>query len=422
MHDDKRVVFFSKEDMAGGFELQKGEHILRSDPKPYYTDVNDVLELYNIKKYIDNELYLKNWTQDDINSFKRKIVSYGKIIAQFMSAITNVRFNEIYQTIIFDYERSFWELINNLNLSKNISNENFLSILENKSYIKYEILHHKKIVNHFDKTLKSFFLNHPECAEIIMSVYEIKHDNHDNGYHLPPSLTIEDKEIIINKYLDYPQANLNYIPIIHNARNRSDFKLSDKTRLKAQKRYDKETEEYFSKSNGIKYGVTVAFSEDMKTIKDATFSEESRTTSYTYNSNFIKQNHDTHQLFEMFIILFEYLDEQNRIELVSKQSQLSVIERDMWLKSKNDYSISNIFRIYNITSHLQIVSFKHELEKLGISLEDTLKHVYTSVFPAKYCYAKNGQFSIPTGNTFLDKVRFIAPEFEFLLKQYKLFV
>ena len=29
-------------------------------------DINDVLELYNIKKYIDNNLYLKDWSQEDI--------------------------------------------------------------------------------------------------------------------------------------------------------------------------------------------------------------------------------------------------------------------------------------------------------------------------------------------------------------------
>ena len=56
--DLNKVVFHSKEDMAGGHNLQKGEHILRSDTKSNYTDINEILELYNLKKYFDNELYL----------------------------------------------------------------------------------------------------------------------------------------------------------------------------------------------------------------------------------------------------------------------------------------------------------------------------------------------------------------------------
>ena len=48
--DLNKVVFHSKEDMAGGYNLQKGENILRADTKANYTDINEVLELYNIKK------------------------------------------------------------------------------------------------------------------------------------------------------------------------------------------------------------------------------------------------------------------------------------------------------------------------------------------------------------------------------------
>jgi len=422
MKEENRVVFFSKEDMAGGFELQKGEHILRGDIKQEYVDINDILELYNIKKYIDNELYLKSWTTDDINNFKQKIVSFGKIIAQFMSAITNENFDQIYQYIIFDYEKSFWELINNLNLSKNISKDKLLGVLENKSYIKYEILQNKQIVEHFDKVLKTFFLNHPESAEIVLSVYEVKKDNNESPYYLPKSLTVEDKENIIINYLNSSQTNINYVSLIPNARNQTDFKLSDKTRLLAKKLYAKETERFFAETNGIKFGVSVGFSDNQETIKDASLSKDNLTAYYSYSSDFIKQNRDPHQLFEMFTVLFEYLDEQSRIELISKPSQLDVIERAMGLKSKNDYLTSHLFKIYNITSHLQIVGFRNELGKMGISLEDTLKHIYTITFPEKYGYANNARFSIPTGKTFLEKVRFIAPEFESLIKQYKLFV
>ena len=85
--DLNKVVFHSKEDMAGGYNLQKGEHILRADTKSNYIDINEVLELYNIKKYIDNDLYLRNRTQDDITNFKQKATEFGKTIGRFFATI-----------------------------------------------------------------------------------------------------------------------------------------------------------------------------------------------------------------------------------------------------------------------------------------------------------------------------------------------
>jgi hypothetical protein len=38
--DLNRVVFYSKEDMAGGMQLRKGENILRSPLKDGYSDIN----------------------------------------------------------------------------------------------------------------------------------------------------------------------------------------------------------------------------------------------------------------------------------------------------------------------------------------------------------------------------------------------
>lgn len=100
-NDLNRVKFFSKEDMAGGHQLSKGEHILRKETLSNYTDINDVLELYNIKKYIDNDLYLRDWSQEDIEDFKQKVTEYGKVIRQFMSKIDNNNVVDLYEKIFY---------------------------------------------------------------------------------------------------------------------------------------------------------------------------------------------------------------------------------------------------------------------------------------------------------------------------------
>ena len=162
--DLNKVIFYSKENLAGAHQLQKGEHVLRFDLKSNYTDINDIFELYNIKKYVDNELYLKSWTNDDITNFKQKAAEFGKNIGQFMAKIKDSNVENLYENTLQNYVHSFWELVNNQSVFKRISKSNFSNILSNEPHIIHEILTHKNIVDHYDKEIRLFLLTYPQSA------------------------------------------------------------------------------------------------------------------------------------------------------------------------------------------------------------------------------------------------------------------
>ena len=415
MSDRNRIVFRPH----GRLGLIKGETILRANTIPDYSDINDVLELYNLKKYIDNDIFLESWTQEDLALFRKRTKEYGSIISGFMASISNENIEPFYNSIIFDYKNTFWEIVNNQGFYKNISSERIKAILDNNPHVIRTFLRNEKIVNHYNNVVKNFLLTHPESAEIILSKYEINNDN--NQIFLPKILTVEDKEKIIDNYLDWGNANYNYLMIIRNARDRNDFKLSDKIRLKAQKLHDKKTQDFFATRKGIKFGVSICFSENMDRIKSAELSKD-HTIKYSYNLDFIKQNNNPFALFENFFYLFEYIDEQHRIDLVSKESDLSTLERCIGVHSQNEYRDSFRFRQAENTSFLQMVAYTSVLEKLGVALEDVLSQVFTSFFPEKYGFASNCRFLALTSSSLLEKVRILAPELESILKQYKLFV
>ena len=245
-------------------------------------------------------------------------------------------------------------------------------------------------------------------------------DCNKEQYYLPPSLTVEDKETIILNYLDSPEVNINYLPVIQNARNREDFKLSDKTRLKAKRLNEKKTDEFFNTVSGTSFGVSISFPENAPKIKDRKLKDD-RIIEYTYSLDFIKANNNPHALFENFHYLFEYLDNQHRIGLINKKSSMDVLEM-IGVHSTNEYRTNFVFRTSENTAILQIAGYKSVLEKMGISLEDTLSFVFSTLFAEKYGFANNARLTMPTGDSYLEKVRSLAPEFESLLKQYKLFV
>ena len=419
--DLNKVVFHSKEDMAGSYNLQKGEHILRADTKSNYTDINEVLELYNIKKYIDNDLYLRNWAQDDITNFKQKATEFGKAIGRFFATIDDNNFVSEYEKTLRNYVHSFWEIVNNQNIFKRISKTNFSNILTNELHLIHEILIHKGIVDHYDTEIKNFLLIYSQSAEILLSIYEVKDDLRKNQKYLPKSLTVEEKESILSNYLDSADVNYNYIGLIQNARNRNDFKVSDKTRLKAKRLHKSETENFFAGNNGMRYGVSVSFPEKSNKIKDGNIDQNSFI-NYSYSLDFIKQNREPYFLFQNFIVLFEYLDIQRRINLVSKKKKMAVFERIMGVHSQNEYRGGTEFNLLEMTSQIQLSGYNKVLSDIGISLENVLHEVFTSSFQEKYEFANNARFSIPSAKSYFEKVRLLGPEFESVLKQFKLFV
>ncbi len=424
-HDLNRVEFYSKEDMAGGYHLSKGEHILRNETKSIYEDINDVLELYNIKKYLDNGLYLKNWSQDDIKDFKQKAIEYGKIVGQFMSKINDNNINLYYNKLLHGYLNSFWELINNQKIFKNISAENFNLILKDNPHEIRSILSFKGLVNRYNTELREFLLTYDYSAEILLSIYEEKDDlNRKKEKHLPQSLTIKDKEDIVSNYIDKEDCNLNYLRLIRHARNKDNFKLSDKIRLKAKRKEKTETDKIFEEKKNVvlqKHGVSVSFSKDQEKIKTGYL--DGLVANYSYSIDYVKQNNDSHTLFLNFIILFEFLDNQFRIDLVHKENQMGVMERVMGIRSESEYKRSIAFNTSEMTSHAQIVAYSSIINGIELSLENILQDVYTSIFHKEYGFANNSRLLMPSANvSIFEKVRILAPEFESVLKQYKLFV
>lgn len=424
-HDLNRVEFYSKEDMAGGYYLSKGEHILRNETKSVYEDINDVLELYNIKKYIDNGIYLKSWTQKDIVDFKEKATEYGKIVGKFLSKISDSNVISYYKQILHGYINSFWELVNNQKIYKQISVENFATILTNNLHEIRSILTHRNLVVHYKTVLRDFLLTYSQSAEILLSIYEEKDVfNNEKKMYLPQNLTIKDKENIISHYIDSENSNLNYLRLILNVRNKSDFKISDKTRLKAKRKEKIETDKIFHEKGNAsfqKYGVSISFPENPNKIKEEYI--EGLVTNYSYSLNYIKQNNDIHSLFLNFKISFEYLDTQNRINLVSKINEMGVFERVIGIHSENEYRYGIAFNLSEMTSHAQIVAYNKIINGLGNSLENILQCVFTSIFQEKYDFVNNARISLPsTTISYFEKVRLLAPEFESILKQYKLYV
>ncbi|MGM7446894.1 hypothetical protein ACP7H9_00090 [Idiomarina sp. ST20R2A10] len=420
-----RVVFHSVHDISGGHSLSLAEKILdqHCDEDDYGYNINDIVELYNIKLFFDNGLYLKSWSESDKEKYIDKVKGLSSTIGRFFSQLDDAKFVEQYNQLSYQYLDYFWCLVNNYQAFKNISSSNFKEILKvNPNHIR-NVLRQKFIVKKYKNEICELLKSYDRSAEILLSIYEV--DGEPNSYklYLPDCLTNDDKERIVSNYIASEHCGTGYLKLIQNSKRHSDFVISDKVRLEAKRKYQLEVDKIFNgTSRGVmKFGVSIRYRE--KAEEKVSVSLEGSRVNYEYSLDYIRKNNELYSLYRNFKILFDYVDNQNRITLVSKQSQLGVLERFMGVRSRSEYIYGMAFTQLDMASSAQIFSYAKVLLDLDQSLESILQYVFNKLFSERYGFPSNSFLTVPTASaSALEKVRTIAPELESILKQYKLFV
>jgi len=415
-----RIKFFSNADGASGHYLALAEPILRNfDKEKSIDDINDIIELYQIKRYIDADLFLPSWTESDRSYFKEIVKEIWSSIGKYWIIIDDRNFRRLFKALEFSYRDSFWDLIEKFENYKNISKGIFVKMLNSKQVYLRDVLHHKKLVKYYGQEIKQHMLVKVESAELLLAQYEEKHERDFTDINFPGCLTLEDKEQIILNYLDWEDANLNYIRLIVNSRDTERLKLSDKTRLKAHNVERKKNNEILETGYVWNCGNQVTLSQDQE--EPVLITWEDHIQKVSYSTKWLDQFDDSLSLFQIFSNLFGFIDEFGLIELVSKKREMDGMEK-IFMKSKNCYSKGMTFTRKSNLSHLQILMCSaHYLPGRNKTIELILKEVIDGLING-FFGLKNLKITFPSENTSnLEKVRMIAPEFESLLKQFQLY-
>ncbi len=367
----ERIVFYSKEDGATSHNLIKAEKLLNNFSSEQNFTLNDLLEFYNIKLYFDNDLFLTKWSKSDNEKYNQIVEKNWLSLKKRFLKINDLNIEEIINDLEYRYKNNFWELINKLSIYKNISQQTFSCILENfSSQINY-ILPQKNIVQKFNKVIRDFLLTYKNSAEILLSQFEEKKsDKKSPKYFFPKSLSLTDKESIINSYLDLDDSNLNYIRLVEKSKDSNELRLSGKTRYKAKKKAEEYNKEILEKGHTWSIRVQGGLSKDQN--EPVIFKNENGLVDATYSEKYLDVIENQVDLFKAFSYLFNYTDETSLIYLVSKASELDVMERVMGLKSKNEYDIGEVFTRKEMLSILQLHLFENYLKRKDSGIEQII--------------------------------------------------
>ena len=416
---EHRIKYYSKSDLSVGWNLQKIEEVIKEyDEKREDYIINDIIEFYNITKYLDNELYLKNWDKDYINDLKKINIKLKAGIGRYFNNIKNKNIYEIFNLIEIRYKEDFFEIFENYKLYNRINQTSFNRLISN-THILELVLRNRKITEVYTDIIIKKFQKYNDSALILMNKYVLERNDNEELY-IPKKLTIAERENIFIKYIKSREANLNYLRVILNIESNPNVLLiSDKTKLLAKKRIDRDTKKFFEKNKGIGISTLVSFKEGAKD----TFSYNSKGMNIEceYDLNWIKENNDYPTLLNNFIYLFEFVDMETRINLVNKKSEDGLFEK-LSIRSKKEYKCNETFQRKSMLSSLQIMAYYKQLNNIGIKLEKIIEWFFKRYLKDEF-KIKSYKINVPTeGSTYLEKCRNILIEMDYILKEYKLFV
>jgi len=373
-----------------------------------------------IQQFFHNRIYSIHWTKQQLNDYSEIVSDFSRVIGEFFSGINIDTIESMFDTIYYDYRNDFWKLIEKYKVYDKISVEQFRKIILNKHFILNDVLKCKNIVKKFSGEIITYMEKNPFCAEIILSYYLEKHDRNIESLYFPVKLSNEKKTLILDKYIASNSSNINYLKLIFESNSTNNLRLPDRLKLKAKRKYDEEIETLFKEGTGFEYGAKVSFSN--KIDEEFKFeTDDNRILSVLYSAKWIKENLDYPTLLNNFIYLFGYTDLQFRSLHVSRESQMSIIEKVLGIKGRKEYPTGIAFQQIQMLAQLQMIGYCNELEKYNIFLEDIIEWFFCNYLEEEFnvkgfCFNKSSHTV-----SYLEKCRNIAAEFDNILKRFKIY-
>lgn len=410
--------------MSIGYNLVLAEKAIIKYQNATPSNINDVIELYHIKKLLDNNCRLTTWDDDYLNQLKVQVKDYNGIIAKFFKAISVEQIEVIYESIEWGYRQTFWDIIDQFKMFNIISADVLKRIAQENTNDFRTILKCGFIVEKFKGIIRDILLSKSDSAHIIIDKYIARHNSpSDRELFLPSNLTMEDKEYIISRYLESDSPNLNYVRLIcQNKDEQKNLILSPLIKVKANKLAEKLNDELMNDERTVivEQKVGIEFS-NIEGIKPCSFKMENDIPKYTYSVRFIKQC-DNVQLIANSCYLFNWMNRHFLLELINKNSEVDVLESIAFDMSKNAYPAFNYFLTKNRISLCQLCGYNDILTGMQTSVEQELKKFYEVHLKDKYNYPSLVLNFPNVTDSWLNKYRVLLPELDSVVKQYNTYV
>lgn len=419
----ERVCYYSKYDLSLGPNLEMAEkRIKKVSEGDVPSDLEGIIELWHIKRLMENDCRLLRWTDAEFEQMKSLTCSYNGLIAKFFQGLYPETIKDDFDSLTWHYKETFWEIIDSYKRYELINQETFREIITDEGNRLRDVLAFKGIVEHYKTIIREVLIQN-NSASIILDKYVAKRDSTEGEVYLPSNLTIADKEQIIINYLQSDNHNLNYVRLIAQVKDdRNKIVLSRRTRLLAEQLAQKLNDELMNDPRTVKTHWSFGVQFDDNSVKPVEISiDDQGTETYIYSIPFIKSCDNKSRIINC-VSLFEWMNEHFLINLISKHVEISELESTFMDSGRDAYPTFKRFYMKNILAFQQLYSYNVVLRDLGGSFEKELKQFYEIHLRKEYGYpGMSINFPLEEDSA-LNKCRVLCPELDAVVKQYNIFV
>ena len=414
----KRIKYYGTRDLATVFYLKPVVDLLENfnENKTNY-DINDVLELYNVYVYVKNEVFPKDLDQDKAEKFIKLKPSMLKVISSFFNAITEENILKIIQGVGFDYHDDLLRLLTEHKVHERVSSGKMMQALNSSKVAIWNILANKKIVKQYDQDIRTLILSDTENAEYVIQKYFEKSERRD--IFLPQSLTKEDIRDILERYINSPDANPNYLQLVAQARPIPSVGIDDKIKLLAKQKHKAWNDNFFKENkNVLIFDTQVAISDSQKEPVD--ISQDG--SKFTYSRKWLKEHSDNLSVLSNFIHIFPIANKHMLLTLPSYSSQLGIFERFMKVAGRDEYPEGAHFQFIDQITLKQTMMYENFLRSEGKNLEGIIAWYFNEHLKDTFGADGFSYVASSTSATYLERCKHVFSEMDSVIKQFKLYV
>lgn len=415
----ERVHFYSANDLSVYTNIETMEKVVKAyEEGRQPVSINDYLEMFHIVQFVEHGKYPENWDESRVSEIKQ----YKAKVAAYFSQLKSEDFPVFYKDADIEYESTIWQIIDQFKIKGLITENGLREILKDEAWRLRDLLEFRWIVENNNGLLTQLLKENGNTAEWLLDQY-VAEDKFGNKTTLffPKSLSLQDKDDIIHRYVNSDDANLNYVRLVLQAKRSSEFSLSPQT-IKDARIRERELNEEVLKYGCVhvtSYGVTLTNKLDAP-VKELQKKEDGSSL-LVYNKNLIDACQYSFIIYYCGMV-FEFTDEYGFISLISKMSDADTIERVVGLVAKNAYFITSVFRIGEDIAHLQMQALEAALKDTDRSIEGAIKFFYEDYLKSVYGYDGFSLTLPKKDDNLILKIRSLAIEMDSVAHQYNCYV
>ena len=420
--DLRRVRFFSVNDLAAGWYVDRVAELVESfEASSVPTCVVDIIELYNVQRYLENDFLPHAHSQQERDVAKSRLPELRSAVARFFSAIDDATCARVVADVGHEYHADLLELLGRNGAFARCTPATMLPALESAGVHLGTMLGCKKLVVAYDSAIRAQLLASPRNAEHLIRKHLQKETRGD--VYLPASFTPADARAQLERYVDDTEANPNYISLIETAQVSAATGVDAKLKLRAKRRNVEMTQKFFEGNTGFKTGTEVGLSDTQdEPAKYEVDESDGLVTRLTYSRRWLEETLDYPSILNNFQHLFEFTGPHTLLMLPSYEARLGVFERFLTTTGKTDYQIGAAFRATDMSTLLQTRLYQRYLETKNVDLEDVFRWFFEEYLPGEFGASAFSFTPSTKGTSYLEKVRHLFVEMESVVHQFSLFV